>query len=207
MMRLYCLLVLLLAAPFSVQAQAQAQAPENRIDMSRYDVSKIMRRIPEATLKRLRKFPDRFIEEMASLIYGYGGGLGIDLAGIDRFIAMDRADVRAREVRRLMVGDLDNDLVVSLVEIKALMGAKRAGMRGRLLLKFKAADRNHDNAASAAEIRDFAQMRAMERVSHDDEKRLYGLMGFDLDENGWVEMEEIILMMEALRLKTVESDA
>ena len=114
-----------------------------------------MQNLPERTLKALRKAPDKFIEDAVTLILGYGSEAGIGLAGIEQSIAMDRAYVRAREMRRLMVADLDNDYAVSLAEIRVLIAAERAGGRGRLLLGFQAADQDSNDVVSQQELRGF----------------------------------------------------
>jgi len=103
-----------------------------------------MQSLPERTLKTLRNAPDKFIEDAVTLILGYGSEAGIGLAWIEQSIAMDRAYVRAREMRRIMVADLDNDYAVTLAEIRVLIAAERAGGRGRLLLGFQAADQDRN---------------------------------------------------------------
>jgi len=194
-MRRFFILVSVVAG-FSGAVDAQNAPP---ISSSQFDVSELMQTLPERTLKTLRKAPDKFIEDAVTLILGYGSEAGIDLAGIEQSIAMDRAYVRAREMRRLMVADLDNDYAVSLAEIRVLISAERAGGRGRLLLGFQAADQDNNNVVSQQELRNFSQIRALDRLSEEDAARLRGFMAFDLDRDGLVQVEEVISVVQAFR--------
>lgn len=172
------------------------------IPSSRFDVSGLVETLPDKTLKKLQKAPDRFIESAAGLILGFGTDGGIDLAGIDRSIAMERARVRAREMRRLMTADLDNDGAVTRAEIGALVAAERAGARGRLFLAHRAADLDGDGRVSAAELRAHAQARAMQALSESDAAHLRAFMGFDLDADGQVTLDEVIVVVQAFRQET-----
>ena len=53
---------------------------------------------------------------------------------------MGRARIRAREIRRLLRADLDDDGVVAEAEISVLIAAEAATARGRLYLAFRSAD-------------------------------------------------------------------
>ncbi len=169
-----------------------AQSAEQKLDMSR-----MIEMLPERMLKQLEQKPEKFLEESAILILGFGDEAGIDLAGINASINLDRAWVRAREMRRLMVADLDNDQVVKVSEIKQLMAAERAGKRGLLLLGFQAADVNKDAVVSQAEMQNHAQIKAMAAVSVEEAERKRALMAFDLNGDGRVQIDEVAQVVEA----------
>lgn len=155
--------------------------------------------LPGRTLKRLQRAPDRFVEDAAELILGFGDESGIGAEGIERAIAVERAHIRAREMRRLLRADLDDDLTISRDEISVLIAAARAGSRGRLLLAFQAADRNSDGRATLAELQGFARQKALEELSVQDAELLRAFMGFDLDRNGRVDLGEVRAVARALR--------
>ncbi len=161
------------------------------------DVSRLLENLPERTVKQLQQKPDKFLEDAAILIMGFGGEKGIDLAGINASINLDRAWVRAREMRRLMVADLDNDNVVKAAEIKVLMAAERAGKRGLLLLGFQAADQNDDKVVTQAEMQSHAQIKAMTALSVEEAQRKRTLMAFDLNGDGRVQISEVAQVVEA----------
>ncbi|WP_456389541.1 hypothetical protein [Profundibacter sp.] len=161
------------------------------------DISRLMANLPERTIKELQRKPEKFIEDAAVLIMGFGGEAGIDLAGINASINLDRAWVRAREMRRLMVADLDNDYIVTLAEIRVLIAAERAGKRGLLLLGFQAADLDGDAVVTQVELQSHAQARAMAAFTVEDAARLHAFMGFDLNGDGLVQIGEVVLVVEA----------
>ncbi|HEX9859463.1 MAG TPA: hypothetical protein VGA75_13975 [Paracoccaceae bacterium] len=159
----------------------------------------LMQGLPGKTVKKLRDAPERFITEAAGLILGHGGARGIDAAGIERFIALERAGHRAREMRRLLLADLDNDGAVTGAEVAVLAAAVSAGERGRLQMGHRAADADRDGAISMAELRAHAQARALEQLSDADAELLRGFIGFDLDGDGFVSVEEVTRVAQALK--------
>lgn len=174
-----------------------AQTAEQKVDMSR-----LLENLPERSLKQLQQKPEKFLEDAAILIMGFGTEDGIDLAGINASINLDRAWVRAREMRRFMVADLDNDQAVSLSEIKVMMASERAGKRGLLMLGFQAADLNEDARVSQAEMQDHAQLKAMSALSVEDAQRKRALMAFDLNGDGRVRIAEVAQVVEAFAPET-----
>ncbi len=185
------LLSLILLAGMTVPSLAQ--------DAPSFDVSALMERLPDKTLKSLRRAPDRFIEEAAELIVGFGADAGLNLAGIDRYIALERARTRAREVAQLMRADLDNNQVISRAEVEALIATQSATSRGRILLGFRGADTDKNDTVSTAELRSFAQSRALARLSVEDAAILRAFMGFDLDHDRYVTLDEVILVVQAFQ--------
>ena len=155
------------------------------------DMSRLPAALPERMIKEMQRRPDKFIEEAAILIMGFGGEAGVDAAGIERSIQLERAWVRSREIRRLMVADLDADQSVTMDEIRVLIAAERAGKRGLLLLGFQAADLDGDAVVTQAELQSHANARAMAGFSEKDAARLRAFMGFDLNSDGLVQLSEV----------------
>ena len=89
-------------------------------------IATLMQSLPDETIKKLRSKPAKFIETSADLIYGYGTDGGIDLGGIDNFIAVRRSAIRARAVAKLLEADLDNDGTVTLREVDILAATQAA---------------------------------------------------------------------------------
>jgi len=148
--------------------------------------------LPEATLKDLNTAPDVFMEHMAGLILGYGGPKGLNADGIMNYLAVNTAYMRAREMRRFLVADLNNDASVSLAEMNILIQTENARMRGRLLVGFHKADRDTDAIVTMQEARLFAQTRALEAMTARDENLLEALVTLDLDGDGYLALDEII---------------
>ncbi len=166
---------------------AQAQdAPAKEVA-----VTGLAQSLPAATLKKLRGAPDAFLANAASLIYGYGTAGGIDAAGVDGFIAAERARIRARDMTQYLAADLNNDGNISRDEVALLAAATQASKRGRLQRGFDSADGNADAVLSMAELRGFAQGTAMAQMSDTDADALKTLLQFDADGNGIVAMDEV----------------
>lgn len=187
-MRIFWSVVIWIGLTLGVSAQSVDQ---------KLDTSQLLESLPERTLKQLQQKPEKFLEDAMILIMGFGGEAGIDLAGINASINLDRAWVRAREMRRLMVADLDDDHAIKVAEIRVLIAAERAGKRGVLLLGFQAADLNNDAVVTQAELQHHAQTRAMAALSVEDAGRKRALMAFDLNGDGLVQINEVAQVVEA----------
>lgn len=161
----------------------------------------LMQRLPDATLKRLQNKPEKFLTEAAALIFGYGAEGAIDPAGLERYIALERAEARARAMQRLLAADLDNDGVVAAAELASLADAASARERGRLRQRHLAADVDGDGAVTMEELRDAGQAAALDKLSDSDADVLRGFMACDLDGDGRVSLEEV---REVTRLLAVE---
>ena len=161
-------------------------------------VTGLAQTLPAATLKKLRAAPDTFLANAASLIYGYGAGGGIDAAGIDGFIAAERARIRARDMTQYLAADLNNDGDISRDEVAALAAATQASKRGRLQRGFDLADANANGIMSIAELRGFAEGTATAQMSAEDADALKALLQFDADGNGVVAMDEVAAGVSAL---------
>lgn len=174
----------------SAQAQDAAQ--------TRPDMAGLMQNLPENTLKKLRGAPERFLKDAAGLIYGFGGDDGIDLAGIEAFVAAERARVRAGAMLPYLVADMDNDGDVTCDEVIRMANAAAAPKRGKMRLGFDQADANKDCSLSLVELRGFAQGVAMTSLPAEDANVLRGFLLFDLDGNGKLVMDEVAMGVSAI---------
>ncbi|RVT87073.1 hypothetical protein DXV76_03015 [Rhodobacteraceae bacterium CCMM004] len=155
-----------------------------------------------ALAQRMAERPDRVLEEAAALILGHGqdGLLGPD--GVARHVAMVRARIRAREVRRLREADLDGDLQVSAEELAVVQSVSTPGVRGRLALAFADADRDGSGVADPAEIHDRAGRVAMKEVDAGDVAALMALLTLDGDGDGLLSLAEVVAAVATLRQET-----
>ena len=192
-------LAILLSLAASVSGGGAALAADTVVPQPTLDAVTLANRLPEPVLKRLRRYPASFIAASAEVILTYGTKAGLDAAAIDRFVAIDRAKVRAREVERLSRADLDNDSVVFKAEFDVLVSVTPAGSKGRLELGWRQADVDHDDKVDAAEMNAFAQSVALSEVSEADADGWRALLLFDLDASGFVEIDEVIATVAALQ--------
>lgn len=153
--------------------------------------------LPASLEKRLSRNPQRFLQDMADLIAGYGedGALGED--AIAAFVGLERARVRAFHVRQLMQADIDGDGDISRSELDGLQRVKSAWLRGRLEIQFRRADTDRDGRVSAQELRADASARALQSLPAAKEEELRAVLRFDLDGDGAVTLDEV---MEAVAI-------
>jgi hypothetical protein len=154
--------------------------------------------LPEKAMKKLRGAPDVFLRDAAELIYGFGRDGGIDLAGIDAFVAAERARFRAKEMARYLAADINNDGDVGRDEMAALADAAAAGKRGGLQLGYDRADADGDGVLGLTELRGYAQGVAMVQMSDADVDEMRGILMFDADGDGVAAMEEVAAGVSAL---------
>jgi EF hand len=146
--------------------------------------------VPEKTQKRMREAPEAFLTDAADMILGFGRDGGINRAGIEDFIAMDRAKARAGVMGQLMAGDLDGDGAASAAEVTVLVGTLAADRRGRAALGFAAADTDGDGAVTAAEMTAEVAMAGANAVSPAKVAALLAMMTLDLDKDGTLTLDE-----------------
>lgn len=154
--------------------------------------------LSEAVLKRLQSDPEPFLQLAADLIHGFGGAGGIDGAGVDRFVSLERAEARASALRRLAVADLDFDGGVTGDEMAVLVGAASAKARGRLWAMFETADADGDRRVSATEAAGFGRAEAMRAFNAADEAVARAVLTFDGNADGWVTLDEVKAAVAAL---------
>ena len=161
-------------------------------------VDALAARTPGSTLERMHERPDDFVQEAAGLILGYGGPEGLRAEDIETAIAAEQARLRAREMRRLLEADLNDDLSVTRAELDVLVRAASATMRGRLLVWHRTADADDDGTVSWAELRRQANMRAGAGLSETAMAAMRAMMSFDLNGDTRVTLDEVLEAMELL---------
>ena len=154
--------------------------------------------LPDPMLKRIKAGPDRFLDLAAMLIHGFGAGGRIDLAGIERSIALDRAGARATAQRRLIAADLDGDGAVSTVEIGIAAGAASATTRARLITTHARADADSDGTVSTEELAAHAGAESLRQVSEAEAAMALAVLACDQNSDGQVTMSEVKRALAAL---------
>ncbi len=139
--------------------------------------------------ERVRADPDGFLEEAAGLILGYGRDGRIDAAGIERFLAVERAKRRVAAMRRLMLADLDGDGAITAEELSVLLAADGAGPRGRLAVAHLRADADGDGTVGAVELA--ADARAAAQALPPGLTDLRTLLALDRDGDGALDLREL----------------
>ena len=147
--------------------------------------------LSDKMFRRMRSAPEAFVADAAGLILGYGVNEGIDPAGIDRAIAVDRAAARGRDMGRMMQADLDGDGSASAGEVAVLVQATSAKGRGRVALSFEAADVDKDGTVTFGEMQAHAVTAGEEAVSPGKASALRGMMVLDLDSDGVLTLIEV----------------
>jgi Ca2+-binding EF-hand superfamily protein len=155
--------------------------------------------LPKALGQQLAERPEQFLEEVAELIIGHGHGGEIDAGGIERFIGLERARVRAYHLRRMLQADIDGDGDIAMDELRALQHVSSARQRGLLELDHRRADGDRDGRVSALELQAMAEGRAREALSEDEAAGYRAILGFDLDGSGAVTLDEVIRAVAAFR--------
>jgi hypothetical protein len=133
--------------------------------------------------------PERFEAFVAGLILGYGTAQGITAQGIEDFLAVERAKRRVRELRRMLLADLDDDGSVTQGELFVVMSAQGANARGTLWQSHSAADTDVDGNVTTKEMQNHARKLADRSAAADADIR--ALLGLDFDQNGFVSTLEL----------------
>lgn len=150
--------------------------------------------LPEPLTKAIKANPQRFVEDAAEVIHGFGtpgAEPGVDAVGIDTAIALVRAEARAGALRKLLAADLDGDGAVTATEMAVLAAAARASDRGKLIALQAAADRNGDGTATPPELVAQAEDEARRSYPENRAALLRNLMLLDADGNGRVTLVEV----------------
>lgn len=153
--------------------------------------------LSEAALQRLQSDPAPFLELAATVISSQGEAGAVGMAGVDRFVAMERAMARAAAMR-LQMADGDLDGVVTEAEMTARLAALAQVQNSRLWAQFQAADGDGDGALSAAELSAFGHAQAFTAFSEMDEALVRMVLSFDADGDGMVSLGEVQAGVQAL---------
>lgn len=146
--------------------------------------------LPQSVSARIERDPEKYLDELAVLIEGFGRGGAIDDAGLRNMVAMARADARALAFRRLQGADLDGDGAIGGDEMRITAAALAAAARGRLMVNFGKADLDGDNLVTVAELQGYANAVAQQAFSADKEAAVLGIMVLDGDGDGRVTVAE-----------------
>ncbi|MCY1126929.1 hypothetical protein OU426_08690 [Frigidibacter sp. RF13] len=103
-----------------------------------------------------------------------------------------------------MKADLDADGTVTRDEMDRLMALSAQGRRGRLDLMFRAVELTGDEMVDERERRIYLLFRAADRMSVANEQFLQALMLLDLDQDGFLTLEEFTGAM--LAIQTLDKD-
>lgn len=143
-----------------------------------------------ATLRaQILERPARFEAAVAAMILGYGSAQGINAQGLADYLAVERAKVRVRALRQMLLADLDDDGAVSPREVVVVVATERSTARRRLWQAYNSADTNGDGTVSAEEMLTMARAAATQAAAR--HAGFQDLMGLDFDGNGFVTLVEL----------------
>ncbi|MGL6209251.1 MAG: EF-hand domain-containing protein [Paracoccaceae bacterium] len=154
--------------------------------------------LPDPLLKRIKAAPERFLDDSAILIHGFGSGGSISAAGVEQAIALERAGARASAMRRMLAVDLNNDGAIDTDELAVAAGAASATSRGRLITTHARADADSDGAVSPTELTAHAGAEALRLVSEVDAGMARAVLACDQDGDGKVTLAEVKRALSAL---------
>lgn len=155
--------------------------------------------LPQALAAQVERNPEQYLDYLAVLIAGYGRNGAIDAQGLQNIVAMERADARAMAIRRLQGADLDGDGAIDGEEMRIKAAASASAARGRLILYFGKADFDRDDHVSVDELQAYANLVALQDVSEDRAAKVFAVMGFDQNSDGWVTLAEVKSMIALTR--------
>jgi hypothetical protein len=135
--------------------------------------------------------PDRFEAKAIDLIAGFGDADGLRPAGIETYIALERAGARAANLRRFLAMDLDADGTVSRDELAVSQHAASAAGRGRMERQFAAADADGSGTVDGAEMAASGAAAASADLSEAEADLLRALMRLDADKDGALTVAEV----------------
>lgn len=123
--------------------------------------------------------PQRFEAFVADLILGYGTVQGINAQGLEEYLAIERAMRRMRELRLMLLADLDGEGTVTQAELFVVMSVQGANARGILWQSLRAADSDFDGNVTFKELRNHARKAADRSAPSDAEVRAFPELDFD----------------------------
>jgi EF hand len=145
----------------------------------------------DALTKAMSRNPARFEARAIDLIAGFGGPDGLKTAGIETYIAVERAGARASAMRRFLAMDLDADGTVSRAELQVSQAAASAQGRGRLERQFADADVDGSGSVEVAEIAASGTAAGLAALDEGEADLLRALMQLDADGNGLLQPAEV----------------
>jgi Ca2+-binding EF-hand superfamily protein len=146
--------------------------------------------VPQVLISKVERNPDKYLDDLAMMIAGYGRDGAIDLPALQNMVAMERAQARASAVQRVQVADLDGDGAVTGDEMRVKAGSLAAQARGRLIVYFGKADHDADDQVTADELRAYADLVASEAFSEEKAAAVFAILGFDGNGDGQVTLAE-----------------
>ena len=147
--------------------------------------------LPQAVVVQVERNPDKYLDDLAVMIAGYGTDGAIDAEGLRNVVMIARAAARAAALNRLQGADLDGDGAIAGAEMRVSAASEAARARGQLVLNFARADADGDDLASEDELRAFANAAAQKAFSEDKAAAVYAILGFDTDGDGQVTLPEV----------------
>lgn len=166
------------------QAQAQEEAKgRDPVEMAR---AKLERRVKSDPMGVLEDAARAIVTATAS-----GSGVeGLDAAGVERLLALERAAIRARALGDWLAADLDNDGAISAAEAEAFLPLMAARPRAGAALAVMQADANGDGLSDPAELRAAADRQALTRIDVQEAAALAALLTLDRDGDGVLTLAE-----------------
>jgi len=147
--------------------------------------------VPDAVAAQVERNPEKYLDDLAVMIAGYGTDGAIDGPALQNVVAMARADARAMAMRRLQGADLDGDGAIDGDEMRVKAAASASSARGRLILYFGKADLDGDDHVSADELQAYANLVAQQTFSEEKAAAVYAVLGFDKNGDGQVTLAEV----------------
>lgn len=127
--------------------------------------ARIVDQVGERQVERWLMAPDWPVDDIIEIAYGYAPSQALTAEAIDYYVQHQRAKARARAMEDLLIADLDADLTVTGAEIGAIALALSGHARGLLWTRQRRADLDADGRVDLAELRLFADRRAMRYLS------------------------------------------
>lgn len=160
--------------------------------------------LPGDMRKALRERPGNFTDTFAKpiILFGRAGSenwAGVDLAGIETFIKLQRAQRRSWVLQRFHIADLNNDGAITQREIDVVLPTIDDHKQTSLVLGFHTGDVNGDGILAPIELRGLAQAGVTNADNLQREAGFRALMTFDLDRNGLLTLDEFLQVTAAFR--------
>lgn len=147
--------------------------------------------LPDQLVKSIKADPARYMDSVAGLIAAYGSDEGITEEQLGTGMALVRAKARTLAVLPLLGADLDADGTVVRAEILAAEAAAGTSARSRMEQAFVKADADANGMVTPQELTDYSAAAAMAAYSPAKMAAMTVLMGFDVDGDGKVTLNEV----------------